>query len=52
MRPADRRKLIAERRDLEKLKRLYKKHAVQAISAIRKCDRRIIHINYILTKEP
>jgi len=50
--PADRRKLIAERRDLEKLKRLYKKHAIQAISAIRKCDRRIIRINYILTKEP
>lgn len=51
MRPADRRKLIAERRDLEKLKRLYKKHAIQAIGAIRKCDRRIIRINWVLANE-
>lgn len=52
MTPTDRQKLIAERNDLEKLRKLYKKHAVQAIGAIRKCDRRIIRINYLLTKEP
>ncbi len=47
-----RQKLIAERKDLEKLRKLYKKHAIQAIGTIRKCDRRIIRINYLLTKEP
>lgn len=43
-----RRKLLTERKDLEKLRRLYKKHAITAISAIRKCDKRIIHINWLL----
>ena len=47
----DRTKLLTERKDLEKLRRLYKKHAITAItaiSAIRKCDKRIIHINWLL----
>lgn len=44
----DRKKLLTERKDLEKLRRLYKKHAITAISAIRKCDKRIIRINWLL----
>ena len=52
MLPTDRQKLIAERKDLEKLRKLYKKHAIQAIGAIRKCDRRIIRINWVLANEP
>lgn len=47
-----RQKLITERKDLEKLRKLYKKHAIQAIGAIRKCDRRIIRINFVLANEP
>jgi hypothetical protein len=43
-----RKKLLAERKDLERLRRLYKKHAITAISAIRKCDKRIMAINLSL----
>lgn len=49
---AKRQKLLNELADLEKLRKLYKKHAVQAIGAIRKCDRRIIRINFVLANEP
>lgn len=48
MTPTDRQKLIAERKDLENLRKLYKKHAVTAITAIRKCDKRIMAINLSL----
>lgn len=48
MQPADRRKLIAERRELKRLTTLYRRHVVAGINAIRKFDRRIIRINWML----
>lgn len=50
MNRSKRQKLLAELKDLEKLKRLYRKHVEAALSAIRKFDTRVVRIRLILTK--
>lgn len=47
-----RQKLLNELSDLEKLKKLYRKHVEAKLTAIRKLDERVFIINLLLTTDP